>query len=186
MTFKPFDQKGDLYFVTAKIEGGKHLFSLSQYAWIILNSLKWLREQIRIKLYAFVVMPNHVHFILQPQGKWTASQICYAFEKFTAHEILKLLKEEGRKDLIIHFEKCAENFSDRKHKIWQDIQAKNIFSEKFFLEKVEYLHNNPIRKGWNLVENRADYKYSSACFYDKGEKSIIEIDDAGELWEIPH
>jgi len=60
--------------------------------------------------------------------------------------------------------------------------AKNIYSEAFLFQKMEYIHNNPVDKDWRLVTDRADYLYSSACFYDRGERPIIEVDDiAGVL-----
>lgn len=49
-------------------------------------------------------------------------------------------------------------------------------------QKIEYIHNNPVNKGWKLVKNRTNYKYSSVCFYDKRQKPIIEINDIGELF----
>ena len=60
------------------------------------------------------------------------------------------------------------------------MQAKNIYTEKFLLQKMEYIHQNPVAKEWNLVQERADYKYSSACFYDEDKQPIIEIDDIRE------
>jgi len=183
MNFKINNQLNNLYFVTSKICGGKRVFFDSQYAYLILDSWKFLRKEKRIKLYAFTVMPNHVHFIMKPCKNWTASQICFDFESYTAHEILKKLKKDNKDYLIDYFQKEANKLKlkDRKHKIWQDLQAKNIESEGFLIQKIEYIHSNACRKGWNLVDNRADYEYSSACFYDKGIKPIIEIDDLNEV-----
>jgi hypothetical protein len=65
----------------------------------------------------------------------------------------------------------------RLHSVWQDIQAKNIFTNEFLIQKMEYIHSNPIRKKWALVTDRADYRYSSACFYDRAEQPLIAIDD---------
>jgi len=62
--------------------------------------------------------------------------------------------------------------------IWEDIQAENIYSKDFLREKLEYIHNNPNSKKWELVEDRVDYRYSSACFYDLGKSPVIEVDDA--------
>lgn len=69
-----------------------------------------------------------------------------------------------------------------KHKIWQNIQAKNIFSLGVLEQKMEYIHSNPCNKKWHLVKDRADYQYSSACYYDRGKKPIIEIDNLRELF----
>ena len=48
---------------------------------------------------------------------------------------------------------------------------------------MEYIHNNPVSKDWKLVADRAEYKYSSACFYDKGVMPITPIADINE-WLI--
>lgn len=181
MTFKIVNQPNNLYFVTSKICGGKKIFLYPEYANIILNSWKFLRKEKRIRLYAFTVMPNHIHFIMKPCKNWTASQICFDLEKFTAHKILEKLRKNKEIELIGYFKNRAKDIKDRKHKIWQDIQAKNIESEEFLIQKMEYIHSNANRKGWNLVKDRADYKYSSACYYDKGIKLIIEIDDLNEI-----
>jgi hypothetical protein len=62
----------------------------------------------------------------------------------------------------------------------QDIQAKNIYSEDFLWQKMEYIHQNPVAKEWKLVNDRADYQYSSAGHYDYGKKLTIGITDINE------
>ena len=52
-------------------------------------------------------------------------------------------------------------------------------------QKLEYIHQNPIAKEWKLAEERADYPYSSAGFYDYGRKPIIEITDINEWLMVP-
>lgn len=178
-------------------------------------------------------MPDHVHFINKPKKGFTISDVIQNFSSFTAHEILKQLRKENRRELIDFFRKEALTFqagtpeiagkeeltlqagtpdiagkrglrrpeiagkrkifsSDSlypsgrhktRHKIWRDIQAKNIYSLSFLEQKIEYIHANPCRKKWHLVDERADYKYSSACYYDRGEKPIIEIDDVREIFQ---
>jgi hypothetical protein len=68
----------------------------------------------------------------------------------------------------------------KRHQVWQPIQPKNIYSVAFLREKLEYTHNSPVAKHWHLVQERADYAYSSACFYDRGEVPIVEVDDVRE------
>lgn len=60
-------------------------------------------------------------------------------------------------------------------------RQKNIYSEKFLAQKMEYIHQNPVAKDWELVQDRAEYRYSSACFYDKNQQPIIDVDDIREL-----
>jgi putative transposase len=121
------------------------------------------------------VMLSHSHFLIKPQQR-AIDEVLQDFGSFTAHAILKQLRVDKRDDLLQLF---SIQRRDRRHQhsIWQDIQAKNVYSVDFLREKLEYIHNNPIDKHWRLSASRADYRYSSACFYDRDETPIIPIDD---------
>ncbi|MCQ3938126.1 MAG: hypothetical protein DPW18_13915 [Chloroflexi bacterium] len=73
MTFYSFNDPTHLYFVTASIVGWIHVFAQPEYAKIPLQSLEWMQKQGRILLFAFVIMPSHLHAILKPQ-KGTISE----------------------------------------------------------------------------------------------------------------
>ncbi len=180
MTFKPVHDPEHLYFVTATTLGWKHLFTQPSYAGIVLESLDWHRRNNRWSLYAYVLMPNHLHAILKPAAEKTISQVLQSFGSFTAHAILKQLQEDRFESLLAFFTQRQDCDPHKQHQIWQPIQAKNIWTEAFLRQKLEYIHNNPAAERWGLVDNRADYDYSSACFYDRGETPRIEVDN---LWE---
>ena len=178
--YRTFFDKHHLYFVTCTIAGWKPIFTDPAYAEIVLQSLDWLRRHGHLQLFAFVVMPTHLHAIIKPlQG--TADQLVQRFASYTAHEILKRLRQDHRTELLAFFWQAAQQDHDRKHRIWKEALAKNIYSEAFLLQKMEYIHNNPVDKDWHLVEDRADYLYSSARFYDRGQKPVIEIDDIANV-----
>jgi REP element-mobilizing transposase RayT len=122
MTFTSFHDPTHLYFVTASIIGWKHLFIKDDYAKIPLNSFAWLQQQKRILFFAFVIMPSHLHAILKPETH-TISEILQQFGSFTAHEILKKLREQKQTKLLRLFEKEKRDHR-HEHSIWQDIQAK--------------------------------------------------------------
>ena len=178
MTFPSFHDPTHLYFITASIIEWKHLFITPKYTNIPLNSLAWMQQQKRILLFAFVIMPSHIHAILKPVND-SIGEIVQQFGSFTAHEILKKLKAQNQKDLLDLF-KQKKRDQRHEHSIWQDIQAKNIYSMDFLQQKIEYIHQNPIAKDWKLVDDRADYLYSSAGFYDYGRIPVIEITDVNE------
>jgi len=178
--YRTFFDEHHLYFVTCTIAGWKSIFTNPAYAQIVLQSLAWLRRQGHIQLFAFVVMPTHLHAIIKPlQG--TADQLVQRFASYTAHEILRRLKQDHKTELLAFFRQAAEQDHDREHRIWEEALAKNVYSEAFLFQKMEYIHNNPVDKDWRLVEDRADYPYSSACFYDRGQKPVIEIDDVARV-----
>jgi len=178
MTFASFHDPAHLYFITASIIEWKHLFAIDEYAKVPLQSLEWMQQQKRILLFAFVIMPSHLHAILKPESEPIGETI-QQFGSFTAHEMLKRLREQDEKKLLNLFQQKKR---DRRHEhsIWQDIQAKNIYSVDFLQQKMEYIHQNPIAKDWKLAVDRADYPYSSAGYYDYGRKPIIEITDINE------
>ncbi len=178
MTFNSFHDANHLYFVTASIIDWKRLFTTPPYANIPLSSLAWLQEQKRIVLFAFVIMPSHLHLIIKPQNL-EIGEVLQQFGSYTAHEILRKLREDDQVELLDLFQQERRD-QRHEHSIWQDIQAKNIYSLDFLWQKMEYIHMNPVSKDWNLVKDRADYLYSSAGYYDYGKKSIIEITDINQ------
>ena len=180
MTFQPHHDPSHLYFITATILGWRRIFTEPTYARIILDSLDWHRRHNRWSLYAYVLMPNHLHAIVKPEGAQTISTTLQSFGSFTAHAILKQLRTEERRELLAFFVRRQDKDASKQHQVWQQIQAKNIYSLPFLREKLEYTHNNPIAKHWHLVQDRADYAYSSACFYDRGTVPVVEIDDIRE------
>jgi putative transposase len=180
MPFKPHHDPSHLYFITATILGWQQIFVEPACARIVLDSLDWHRRHARWSLYAYVLMPNHCHAIVKPEGTRTISGVLQSFGSFTAHAILAHLRSEERNDLLTFFAQRQDKDTSKQHQVWQPILPKNVYSVAFLREKLEYTHNNPIAKHWHLVEDRADYAYSSACFYDKGVMPIVEVDDVRE------
>ncbi len=180
MTFKPHNDPTHLYFLTATILGWRQILMEPTYAHIVMDSLDWHRRHGRWSLYAYVLMPNHLHAIVKPASTQTISGVLQSFGSFTAHVILDHLESEGRHELLTFFAQRKDKDARKQHQIWQPIQAKNVYSVEFLREKLEYTHNNPVAKRWRLVEDRADYAYSSACFYDRGRMPIVEVDDVRE------
>lgn len=178
MTFYSVHDPTHLYFVTASIVDWKRLFDRPEYVEIPLKSLSWLQTQKRILLFAFVIMPSHLHLIIKPITD-TIGDIVQQFGSFTAHEVLKKLKAENKKELIEIFHQQKRD-PRHQHSIWQDIQAKNVYSLEFLRQKIEYIHQNPVANGWKLVEDRSDYLYSSACYYDFGREPVIPITDINQ------
>jgi len=183
MTFKPYHDPTHLYFVTATLLGWQQLFVQPDYTRIVLDSLDWHRRQGRWNLYAYVVMPHHLHTIIKPCEGQTISSVLQSFGSFTAHSIQARLRTDQRHDLLAFFAQHRERDASERHQIWQPIQAKNITSPSFLREKLEYIHNNPVAKKWRLASERAEYAYSSARFYDRGLAPTIEVDDIREWFE---
>jgi len=182
MKYKTLHDSEHLYFLSSCIVNHKIIFTDKELAMLILESLSWFRKNGFYKLYAFCLMPNHLHFLIKLLKKDTViEEIAGNFHKFTGHKIIEILKRNRDSRLLKYFAEHAKRKNDRNYLIWDDTVARNIFDEEVLKETVEYIHNNPRNKSWNLVCDRADYPYSSACFYDRGVMPLIEIDDVREI-----
>jgi REP-associated tyrosine transposase len=182
-TFKPQHFPEHLYFITGSLLEWRPLFARHTYAMIVLHSLDWHRKQGRFQLYAYVIMPTHFHVIAKPAENQTISANLQSLGSFTAHTILQQLRADNLTAELAFFAQNREPDRSEQHQIWQPMQAKNIYTPAFLSEKMEYLHNNPVTKKWQLAEHRDAYTYSSACFYDRGVEPIITVDDVRQ-WLI--
>lgn len=99
MTFNSFHDETHLYFITASVIGWKHLFTSATYIDIPLNSLAWQQQQKRILLFAFVIMPSHLHAMIKPVADSIGATV-QQFGSFTARAILKRLQHDNQRDLL--------------------------------------------------------------------------------------
>ncbi len=163
------DQQG-LNFVTCTVVGWIDIFSRQNYRDIVIESLAYCREHKGLLVFVYVVMSNHVHLVLQtaPDSPNLLSDILRDFKKFTAHRIIEtILKEpESRRDWLLHMFKFYANFNcnNRNFQVWQqDNHPVFLLTEKIIWEKVEYIHNNPVKD--KIVTLPEDYYFSSARNY---------------------
>jgi len=162
----------NIYFSTATILNWHPLLKDNAFKDILIGSLQALTKQNLLTVFAFVIMPNHLHIIWSENENTRKESAQTSFLKFTAHKFLKRLKKSDE-NLLKRF---IVNKADRKYQFWQrntlDIE---VFSEKMFDQKLAYIHNNPLQKHWKLVDDPVKYKYSSASYYEKN------IDEFGIL-----
>lgn len=175
---KSYIEVGEVFFWTATINQWQKLLWGDNYKDVIISSLEWLSNEGKIDVFAFVIMPNHIHLIWRTNelnGKETAQG---SFLKYTAHEFRKMLLGEGWEKLS-SYKVDAEN---KKHEFWQrDSLAIPLYSREVAFQKLKYIHNNPLAEHWQLAMHPCDYKYSSAKYYELNEKNFSFLKD---LWEV--
>jgi putative transposase len=153
-----------VYFVTFTVVEWLPVFIDETTCKIITDSLNFSIQNKRLGVNAYVIMFNHLHAIL--------------FDKDFDNERLKhtiddLRKFTGRKMLDYADANLPAAFgqtfrenagADRERKFWQPSKhAEGIFSEKFYHQKLNYIHLNPVRKG--LVRAAQDWRFSSASYW---------------------
>ena len=120
-------------------------------------------------------MPDHLHLLLFPIGESQIYEFMRDYKRFTAGRIIRQAKLEGITDWVNAFEAAGNETSRGENKLWQDdYWDKNIFSEQFLRQKLNYIHRNPVRA--KLVEKPEDYAYSSYRNYVSNDHTLIEID----------
>ncbi|HOP03300.1 MAG TPA: transposase, partial [Tenuifilaceae bacterium] len=165
-----------LYYLTLQVVDWIDIFTRQVYRDIVIESLKFCQQNKDLQIFGYVIMSNHVHLIANsPNGH--LSETLRDFKKFTAKTIINTIKEgnESRRVWMLNrFGYNAQQHSRNKnYQLWtHENHAVILFSNSFMAEKLDYLHNNPVRAG--LVDKPEDYRYSSARNYAEMD-GLLEI-----------
>jgi len=170
--------QNEIHFVTCTVVGWIDVFTRIKYKNIIIESFNYCIQEKGLTLYAYVIMSNHIHFIGEAKAGSRLSDIIRDFKKYTANQTIKYIlnnKRESRSDWMLRlFKYYAKN--NKNNKVYQFWQRSNkpieLQSEKWYYQKLDYIHLNPVRAG--IVKEANEYIYSSASRYlERGD-----IDDA--------
>jgi REP element-mobilizing transposase RayT len=169
-------QPGIPYFVTFTVVEWLNVFTKPEYLQILWDSLQYCRNEKGLRLFGFVFMTNHVHLIISAHDEniklW---QIIRDFKKFTAQKIIQVMQKEENRHWILDVMRTVgkENNANTQYQFWiQDDGAEEIQSDKFFIQKLNYIHDNPVRAG--IVTDACGYVWSSARLYEKDDFSLID------------
>ena len=165
------------YFITMTVVDWIDVFTRQNHREAIIESLKYCQNKKGLIIYAYVIMSNHIHMIIDTKDEIPLKDIIRDFKKFTSKKIITQIQNEpeSRREWMLKlFEDEAEESTKHKYfKFWQDgNHAIEVYTEKFVWDKINYIHNNPVRAG--LVKNQWDWIYSSASNY-QDEESILDI-----------
>ncbi len=160
------------HFITCTILHWIPIFTNKDSVEIIIDSLKHLQQSDNLTIYAYVILENHLHLVASSDD---IAKTVKKFKSYTAKEILKLLQKNGVKTILeqLAFYKKAHK-THTEYQVWQEgFAPKLIQSEKMVIEKIEYIHNNPVKRGY--VDECEHWRYSSARDYE-GISGLIEIE----------
>ena len=169
--------QNSIYYTTTTIIGWIDIFTRISYKEIITKSLNYCVASKGLELFGWVLMTNHLHMICRAKERYRLSEILRDFKKFTSKEIIKEItaSNESRAEWLLDKFAFEARRSGRaeNYKVWQDSNhALEIGAYIEIQEKLNYIHQNPIKAGW--VYEAENYTYSSAIDYSGG-KGLIEI-----------
>ena len=155
-----------LHYVTFQIVGWVDLFTRKVYRDIVIDNLRYCQQYKELEIHAFVVMSNHVHLMIRSNsGK--LSDTIRDFKSYTSKQILKAIESEheSRREWMLNIFEFAAKQHKRNafYQVWtHENHAEIIYSDKFLFQKMDYIHQNPVRAG--IVEHPEEYLYSSARY----------------------
>ena len=181
-------EKEGIYFITFTCHEWLPLIDLSQGYSAVYNFFTALNKQGHTVL-AYVIMPNHLHLLLHYTHGKNLNTVIGNGKRFMAYEIIDLLKEKGEEAILKRLQgavKDKDRSRGKKHEVWIDgFDVKECRTEKFILQKLIYIHENPVRGKWKLCASSLDYLHSSARFYFNGGQRLFKVKDYRDFvkWE---
>jgi putative transposase len=164
------DQKA-VHFVTFTVHQFVDVFTRELYINILLDSIKHCQKTKGLRVYGWVIMSNHAHFIFDSIDL-PLSDIIRDMKKFTSKKIVEAIENndlESRKRWLLWLLKKDGNIW-----FWEEgYHGEEIWTKEFFNIKLNYIHNNPVKAG--IVEKEEEYIWSSACDYFGNRKGKLEL-----------
>jgi len=172
-----------IYYLTLQIVGRVDIFSRKIYKDIVIDCLKYCQKQKGLEIFAFVIMSNHIHIMCR-SNNGDLSGVIRDFKNFTSKKFLEVVHSEieSRKEwMIMVFKYHAKLKKGQQYQVWtHENHAEHIYSQKFIEQKINYIHQNPVRSG--IVKFPEEYVYSSAKNY-ADEDSILDVTIIDFLWK---
>lgn len=178
--YKIHDPEG-IHFVTLTVVDWVDAFTRKEYIYTFMESLEYCQQHKGLVVYAYVVMPSHVHLLISAEDGANLSSIIRDLKKYTSQKILKQILEgpESRREWMLHRFDFAGRPLQRitNFKFWQDgFHPKACGTYPFLKQKLDYIHNNPVEA--EIVDEPWHFRYSSAKDYSgmQGMLKIVLID----------
>ena len=153
--FKRYFEKNIAYFVTSVTNNRKHIFTSEKNIIFLLLNIEYFKTILDYKIFAFCILSDHFHFIIQPLGQYNLSYM------------MKMIKGT--------FSRKLNKISNSTGHIWQKrFYDEGLRNESMLINKIEYIHNNPIKH--NLATDLDKFKYSSYQYYFNNKTHVLNVD----------
>lgn len=162
-----------LYFVSYAVVGWIDLFTRNEYREILADSWNYCSQNRGLEIYAWVIMPSHVHLVVGTHGD-PLEKIFADMKRHTSRELHKAIKEhpkESRREwLLDYMRKCGEgNSNNGKFQLWrQDNHPLFVDRPEKLQRAINYIHMNPVKSSDVLLPEH--WIWSSAEQYRKGRR----------------
>ncbi len=161
------------HFVTSTIVAWLPVFTTAARCDLLIQSWLHCREHKGLRIHGWVILDNHFHAVLSAPD---LMQVMRDFKRHTARQILNLLQAENCEWLLHQFEHFhAVHKVQSERQVWQEgFHPVAITDDEMMLQKLEYVHNNPVKRG--LVAAPEHWRYSSAHAWCGGVEPVLRCD----------
>ncbi|MEZ4986777.1 MAG: transposase [Saprospiraceae bacterium] len=168
------------HFLTLTTVGWIDIFTRQVFRDLFLDSIRYCQREKGLVINAWVIMSNHVHLVARTEEPHRLSDVLRDMKKFTARKITEEIsgdaKYESRREWLAYLTRffAKHNARNHEHQLWQQYNCPmEVNTIKFAMQKINYIHNNPVKAG--IVRIPDQYIYSSACDY-MGRKGLIDVE----------
>ncbi len=160
--------EGNAYFLTLTVVDWIDVFTRKNHKVTLVESLEYCQKNKGLVIFAWCLMPSHLHMIARAEDGTNLSDILRDFKKFTSKKIIEQINDEAesrREWMLDRFEFAGRhNNKIKNYKFWQDgNHPVELTNYNFIQQKLQYIHNNPVVEGF--VQNPEEYLFSSARNY---------------------
>jgi putative transposase len=176
-----FHSDGAVFYVTYSVVDWLPVFVSGAASKIVAESLDFCRRQKGLRINAYVIMPTHLHAIVFHESFDARSleNVMTDFRKFTGRRLCDFCSEQMPACFSDAFRRAAG--ADRERRFWQASRHPvQIENERFWQVKLDYLHENPCRKG--LVARADHWRYSSASYWLSGGRIASDVPLTALVW----
>ena len=169
---KRYSGEGHLHFITCSCYRRLPLLRSALAKSVFVNILGEVRKRYGFALVGYVVMPEHIHVLLGEPPRGTPSTVLEVLKQRVSRELRrKQRRRVAEEQLPLRFALPVSALPQFWQRRYHDF---NVWSEKKKNEKLEYMHNNPVKRG--LVADPKDWPWSSYSFYSRRGKAMIVMD----------
>jgi putative transposase len=153
-----YHQSRQTHFITFTCYQRMNLLASDTLCLQAIRSLETTRKKFNLRVYAFVLMPNHVHLLISEPKESTLAAAIQSFKISSSKSSSKLRTQHG--------ETCP---------LWQKrYYDRNVTDHDEFVEKMRYIHRNPVKR--HLCAKPEDWPWSSFRHYRFAEVGFVEIE----------
>jgi putative transposase len=169
-----FDEPGDAHFLTFSCYRRMPLLGKERTCRWLIDAVQAARQKHQFDLWGWVIMPEHVHLLVWPKQTNSRVRAILADIKRPVGQEAIVWLEANHPEFLARLTVCNRNRTYRR--FWQagPGQDRNVFDPNAAHQIVEYIHNNPVRRG--LVSEPDQWFWSSAADWAGKENTPLKVD----------